>query len=71
MKSAVANRQHTRSRPNATERDHSKLEKFWFGITTVWLQAMVMTFVVFEIQERIHTPASHWIQKLVRLVGEL
>jgi dolichol-phosphate mannosyltransferase len=47
----------------------SPLRRVWSVIATLWLQLMVVVFVVVEIKRRVHTPALNWVTKIHHLLG--
>jgi hypothetical protein len=47
----------------------SARRRLYLLMAAVWLQLMVMIFVVIETKRRIHTPLSAWLNKIAYLLG--
>ena len=47
----------------------SSWEKIWLIIAALWLQVMVVVFVVTEIRHRDRTPITEWVNKMTHLLG--
>jgi hypothetical protein len=44
-------------------------QRSWLVIAALWLQAMVVVFVILETTRRIKTPVTDWMDKIAYLLG--
>lgn len=44
-------------------------QKFWVVIAALWLQVMIVVFIILETKRRVQTPVSDWMNKIVYLLG--
>ena len=42
--------------------------RLWLVVSALWLQVMVIVFVIVQIQQQVHTPVTEWLSKAVRLL---
>jgi hypothetical protein len=44
-------------------------QRFWLVVAALWLQVMVVAFIVVEIKHRVNTPVTQWVRKALYLLG--
>jgi len=47
----------------------SRRQKVWLFVAALWLEVMVVVFVVVEINRRVRTPLSDWVNRMILLLG--
>jgi hypothetical protein len=41
----------------------------WLVLASIWLQGIVIVFVIVEIKRRVLTPVTDWVNKMILLLG--
>jgi hypothetical protein len=44
-------------------------QMFWLVLASIWLQVIVIVFVIVEIKYRVITPVTDWVNKIILLLG--
>jgi hypothetical protein len=52
-----------------SEGDHALQQKFLLVLAGLWLQVVVLIFVVIEIQSTTHTPVRDWVKRIILLLS--
>lgn len=51
------------------ERAPSLRQMFWLVLASIWLQVMVILFIIVEIKHQVRTPVTDWVNKMILLLG--
>ena len=44
-------------------------QMFWLILASIWLQVIVIVFIIVEIKHRVITPVTDWVNKMILLLG--
>jgi hypothetical protein len=45
--------------------------RFLLAVVSLWLQAMVLIFIVVEINYRVRTPITEWVSRAIRVLTSM
>jgi hypothetical protein len=53
------------------EKALSLRRRFLLVVVSLWLQVMVVIFIVVEIKHRVRTPVTEWVSKAIRVLKSM
>ena len=54
---------------SGAEKAPARRQRYLLLAAAVWLQIMVVIFIVVQIRDRVHTPTGRWLNKTMMLLG--
>jgi uncharacterized membrane protein YhaH (DUF805 family) len=48
----------------------SSRRRYWLVIAGLWLQIVVVIFIVMHFKHHVHTPVRDWMSRIMQLFGE-